>query len=252
MGWACVLVLCCLSLACSHKAPPPAPPVPGAPPPIGTQKPYQINGVWYYPIPNAEGYREKGLASWYGADWHGRRTANGERYDMHAMTAAHKTLPMNTHVKVTHLKTGRSVVVRINDRGPFVRGRIIDLSYEAARRLGLQKEGVAPVLVEAVRVASPVQVAGVTSWRLEPRRSYREGHFVIQVGSFRERANALNVRRRLLPLGRHIFIRQVNLGGETFYRVQVGIYRKLDAADAMAGDLRRRGFADAFVVAVEE
>ncbi|SHE59767.1 rare lipoprotein A [Desulfacinum infernum DSM 9756] len=253
LGWGCLVLVCCLSFGCSRKAPPPPVPTPpGTPPPIGTQKPYRINGVWYYPIPSAEGYREKGLASWYGRDWHGRLTSNGERYDMYALTAAHKILPMNTHVKVTHLRTGRSIVVRINDRGPFVPGRIIDLSYEAARQLGIQREGVAPVLVEAVRVASPVQVAGGTSWRVDPVRSYREGHFAVQVGSFRDRANAQRLRQVLADHAGGVYIRQVELDAGTFYRVQVGSYRNLDAANETALDLRRRGYGDAFVVAVED
>src|SRR5512134_2137213 len=94
-------------------------------------------------------WREAGLASWYGADFHGRRTANGERYNMYAMTAAHKTLPLGTPVTVTHRESGRRVRVRVNDRGPFVAGRIIDLSYAAARALGSADDGVVPVIVEA-------------------------------------------------------------------------------------------------------
>jgi len=95
-------------------------------------------------------FAEEGYASYYGAQWHGRTTANGERMDIHAMTAAHKTLPFHSRVRVTMLSTGKSVVVRINDRGPFVRGRIIDLSDEAARRIGLLGKGVAKVRIEVL------------------------------------------------------------------------------------------------------
>ena len=100
--------------------------------------------------PNAAGFRETGRASWYGRFFHGRRTANGERYDMHALTAAHRTLPLGSYVRVTNPSTDRSVVVRINDRGPFARGRIIDLSMAAAHALGMQRAGTASVKIEGL------------------------------------------------------------------------------------------------------
>lgn len=113
-------------------------------------KPYTIRGVTYYPLISARGFRETGIASWYGPGFHGRRTANGERYNMYAMTAAHKILPLNTTVRVTNLRTGRSIHVRINDRGPFVPGRVIDLSKAAAARLGILAAGTGRVRVEAI------------------------------------------------------------------------------------------------------
>lgn len=112
-------------------------------------RPYKINNVWYFPKVDYA-YREQGVASWYGPGFHGRRTANGERFDQNAMTAAHRTLPMPSLVRVTNLENGRSVRVRINDRGPFARGRIIDLSRAAADSLGFRRKGVAQVLVEIV------------------------------------------------------------------------------------------------------
>ena len=112
--------------------------------------PYRINGVKYYPKKSSYSYAEEGIASWYGADFHGKDTANGECYDMYAMTAAHKTLPLPTTVRVTNLENGRSVILRVNDRGPYAKGRIIDLSYAAARALKLDKQGVGPVRVEAI------------------------------------------------------------------------------------------------------
>ena len=115
-----------------------------------TGKPYSIKGVTYYPLKQSDGYRQKGVASWYGKDFHGKKTANGEVYNMHAWTAAHKSLPLPTWVRVTNLSNGRSVRLRVNDRGPFARGRIIDLSYRAAQALDMVKVGTAPVLVEAL------------------------------------------------------------------------------------------------------
>ena len=111
--------------------------------------PYTIMGKWYYPIQSSEGYSQKGIASWYGEEFHGKKTANGEVYNMYSMTAAHTTLPLPTYVRVTNLENGRHIKVRVNDRGPFLRGRLIDMSYAGARALGFSEQGTAPVLVEA-------------------------------------------------------------------------------------------------------
>jgi rare lipoprotein A len=116
--------------------------------------PYRVNGRNYVPLRSWQSYKEVGVASWYGADFHGRSTANGERYDAYgALTAAHKTLPFNVCAEVENLRSGRSVVVRINDRGPFANGRLIDLSHAAASELGFIRSGVARVRVAAVGVA---------------------------------------------------------------------------------------------------
>ncbi|NBV54762.1 MAG: septal ring lytic transglycosylase RlpA family protein, partial [Proteobacteria bacterium] len=112
--------------------------------------PYLIDGIRYTPISTSTNFSEKGIASWYGSDFHGNATANGECYNMYAFTAAHRTLPLPTIARVTNLENNRSVVVKINDRGPFARGRVIDLSYAAAQSLGVVRNGTAPVLVEAI------------------------------------------------------------------------------------------------------
>lgn len=130
---------------------------------VGT--PYQVAGIWYYPAENYS-YDETGIASWYGAEFHGRATANGEPYDMNALTAAHKTLPMPSFVRVTNLENGRSLVVRVNDRGPFVQGRIIDLSRRSAQLLGMQDKGTAKVRVQIMAdqsraIAARMQGGGV-------------------------------------------------------------------------------------------
>ena len=113
-------------------------------------KPYQIFGQWYYPISTSDGFTERGIASWYGPGFHGNKTANGETYNKHDYTAAHPTLPLPTYVRVTNLQNGRSLVVRVNDRGPFARGRVIDLSYASAKALDMVGSGTAPVYVEAM------------------------------------------------------------------------------------------------------
>jgi rare lipoprotein A len=112
--------------------------------------PYTIDGERYVPLKSSYGYKEKGIASWYGSDFHGKSSANGECYNMYAFTAAHKTLPLPTIVRVTNLENGKSVVLKVNDRGPYARGRIIDLSYAAAQSLGVVAKGTAPVQVEAI------------------------------------------------------------------------------------------------------
>ena len=109
--------------------------------------PYEILGKTYYPIASSEGYRRKGIASWYGKDFHGKKTANGETYNMYDMTAAHPTLPLPTFVRVTNLENGRAIIVRVNDRGPFLRGRAIDLSFAAATQLEMAEQGTVPCVI---------------------------------------------------------------------------------------------------------
>ena len=116
----------------------------------GNKNPYTVNGVTYQLMPSAKGYREEGMASWYGNKFHGRKTSNGETYSMYGMTAAHKTLPIPAYVRVTNLANGRQIIVRVNDRGPFHGGRIIDLSYAGAKKLGYAKTGTARVRVEVI------------------------------------------------------------------------------------------------------
>ncbi|HUU40195.1 MAG TPA: septal ring lytic transglycosylase RlpA family protein, partial [Desulfatiglandales bacterium] len=116
----------------------------------GKNKPYSVNGVMYYPLPTEEGFAQEGMASWYGKEFHGRRAANGEVFNMYAQTAAHKTLPFGTYVKVENLSNQKEVVVRITDRGPFIKDRILDLSYGAARDIGLINPGVTEVRLVAL------------------------------------------------------------------------------------------------------
>jgi len=238
-----------LVLSCSTKPKyvPPSPPIPG----LKSQKPYQIKGVWYYPPPTADGFVEEGIASWYGADFHGKPTACGERYDMWAMTAAHKTLPLGSTVKVTNLKNQHSIVLRINDRGPFVSGRIIDLSCKAAQELGCYGKGTAPVRVEAVQVASEYKVGQDTYWKVDPPPSFRYGHFMIQIGAFRDQGNAVRLRDRMAGAKTEARISQVSDKGGNLYRVQVGNYQDLLAAKQDVDRYRSKGFSDAFVLAVE-
>ncbi len=140
-GSRCILaLLCCFLVACSSA---PKSTVRGT-------NPYTVRGERYYPLQSGEGYSEEGIASWYGPGFHGKKTANGERYNQNALTAAHKTLPLGTVVRVTNVENGESVVLRINDRGPFKYDRIIDVSRRAARILHMHDAGTAKVHVEAL------------------------------------------------------------------------------------------------------
>lgn len=173
--------------------------------------------------PPVTGMEEVGMASWYGAPHHGRRTASGEVYDMHQLTAAHKTLPFGTRVLVTNRDTSQSAAVRVNDRGPFVAGRILDVSYAAARLLGAVGRGTIPV---SVRILS-----------LPARSSPGDGSYTVQIGSFTARARAEALRDTV----NGATIAETTVAGEIVYRVRIGSYRDRSQATTAARDLTTRG-----------
>jgi rare lipoprotein A len=178
------------------------------------------------------GWTETGVASWYGHPYHGRRAASGEIYDMEKLTAAHRTLPFGTQVLVRNLDNDRTVTVRINDRGPFVKGRILDLSRAAARELAMIGPGTARVRL-VVAAAAPVAA----------------GWFAVQLGAFRERTNAERVRERARAYGESRLV--LRDGDPPLWRVLVGREPALEAAQALAERLRR-DFPDSFVVRLDE
>jgi rare lipoprotein A len=179
--------------------------------------------------PIAGGHAMEGTASWYGKKFHGRRTANGEVYDMHLLTAAHKTLPFHTFVRVTRLDNNRTVMVRINDRGPFVAGRVIDLSYAAARRLGMAEAGTAPVRLEAVSSVIPLPAPAVAGVR-------------VQAGAFSIPANASAMARELTAKFSHQFAVESENG---LHRVISSFLKRVDAEN-LCKRLRAAGI-EAFV-----
>lgn len=211
---------------------------------------YVVHGVRYYPVPDADGFVQTGRASWYGVPFHGRTTSNGETYDMHAHTAAHKILPFGTYVSVKNLANGKSSVVRINDRGPFVEGRIIDLSYAAAREIGLVGPGVAPVQVTALAPQVAVKGrAGAGGRPVLETQDLRSGEFTVQVGAFLERRNALDLAKRLGVLFDHVKITEfVDALDRTLHRVRVSRSRSLDEAGKVEKRLEGMGFVGSFVV----
>lgn len=222
-------------------------PIRGYVPP--TQRPYTIDGKTYYPIPSAYGYEETGVASWYGPQFHGKKTSNGETYDMQGLTAAHKILPMNTRVLVKNLANGKEVVLRVNDRGPFVKERIIDLSLGGARALGVDGPGTAKVQVTALGEVERTMAGGEIRNRFVLSRNLQEGEFYVQIGAFTDRDNANRLKDVMVSQGSKA-IAQVydHANGTRYYRVQVWAGCSLDAAksEELAWEHRYPG---AFVIA---
>ncbi len=169
-------------------------------PPDGPLKyrPYRLYGLAYTPLKSATGYRQEGIASWYGVRFHGYKTANGELYDIYSMTAAHKTLPLPSYARVTHLKTGRSIVVRINDRGPFRANRLIDLSWAAARKLGIDRQGIARVRVEGIDTSPEGLAAFRQSLARTNRRHDTDTRVAwLQVAALKDKQKAQSLKEHL-------------------------------------------------------
>jgi len=186
------------------------------------------------PVPLRMGAEEMGLASWYGNRHHGRRTASGEVFDMNDFTCAHRSLPLGTRLMVTNLDNGQVVEVRVNDRGPFVDGRIVDLSYSAARALGAVGSGVIRVRLRIIGLPKPAPAgSGIES----PRRGYS-----VQLGAFASRASAESLREAVERDGGGATVSAAPVGGEAYYRVQVGPYADRLAAEAGAQRLAARGY----------
>ncbi len=277
------------------------------PPNAGVYKvgqPYQIDGTWYYPHEQPD-YDETGVASWYGPNFHGQRTANGEVFDANAISAAHRTLPMPVNVRVTNLENGKSLVVRVNDRGPFARGRIIDLSVGAAKLLGFYGKGTARVRVtyvgradlpgattpagpetppeianalpaaptgnvqvaaldplpglpqepprdvhplpapapEAARPAADVEPNGIVTHVAVPT----ETHLYVQLGAFSSAANAKRLKARLAG-AQGVFISPIDRRGQRLYRVRIGPFDDVGAADLALANAVKSGGTDAKIV----
>ncbi len=208
----------------------------------GNRSPYTVLGRSYTVLDSASGYVERGIASWYGTKFHGRPTSSFEPYDMYKFTAAHKSLPLPSFVRVTNLENGRSLIVRVNDRGPFHDDRLIDLSYAAAVRLGVHINGTARVEVRAIDPTRPQQgtAAAVASDAADGTRRW------LQVGSFGDRANARAVERRLTEAGfREHRLVQARVGGRDVWRVQVGPLTRTQDLDAASRRLQQLGFGSA-------
>ena len=229
-----VSLFCCVAIlvtGCGGRQPvTSAPPVTNttpepAPPPEATSRPSLSSPAGANPKPHEGGtVYEEGKASWYGAPFHGRQASNGETYDMYKLTAAHRTLPFNTMVRVTNMTNGKSTTVRITDRGPFVDNRIIDLSYAAAKQIESIGPGVVPVQLEILSAIDP-----------------NEGMFTIQVGAFHDKANAERLVRRLSAAYPSVALQSFDSPkGGSFYRVHVGKISGEEAAKKMSEELQAR------------
>lgn len=228
----------------------------------GNPSEYEVFGQRYRTLASSAGYDERGLASWYGTKFHGRRTSSGEPYDMFAMTAAHRYLPLPSYVEVTNLDNGKRVVVRVNDRGPFAGGRIIDLSYAAAYRIGMVERGVAPVRVralepddsptEALQVAESEVETKVNANTSQSRNGSDLGVRFVQVGAYADREAADRVRTNLKALG----FSEVQVttftnspeSSEPLHRVRIGPLQDVDAVQEVAERLHRAALVDYRVV----
>ncbi len=213
-----------------------------------TERPYTVMGQRYEPLRSSDGFVQNGIASWYGKDFHGKKTSNGETYNMNAMTAAHKTLPLGVYVKVKNRDNGRETIVRVNDRGPFVKNRIIDLSYAAAKKLGVDRAGTAPVTIVALGYRE--EGAGGKSEYREPA-TYDSGNYTVQVGSFREYANAQRLSGDMKAQYGFSDARLTNVNGALFYRVYAGKYTSLKAAEEAEKSFVERGYSGSFVVSLD-
>jgi rare lipoprotein A len=225
---------------------------------------YDVNGRRYQVLASADGYTERGVASWYGPDFHGHSTSSGEPYDMYAMTAAHRTLPIPCYARVTNLANGRSVLVRINDRGPFVANRIVDLSYTAALRLDIVRTGTAFVELRTVQPgempavtatlpappAAPAASAAAAPMQAEaPPEAASPPPLVslyIQVGAFAEAGNARRLVERLQAAGiAQVFTLESTASGQLLRRVRIGPITRVEEFDRLAARLASLGYPEA-------
>ena len=206
----------------------------------GNPKSYVVRGKRYYVKDSSHGFVQRGIASWYGEKFHGRRTSSGETYDMHGISAAHKTLPLPTYVEVRNLENGRSLVLRVNDRGPFHKNRIIDLSYTAAKKLGIVKKGTGYVEVRALDARAPAPTTGSADAALAPKPT--RVSMYLQVGAFAVQDNAQRVHEQLQSLlGPISRIETTQQAGRPLYRVRLGPLKDVGHADQLAEHLASIG-----------
>ena len=216
---------------------------------------YEVYGTRYEVLPTSYGYKEQGVASWYGRKFHGRPTSSQEPYDMYAMTAAHKSLPLPTFVEVRNLKNNRTVVVRVNDRGPFVKNRLIDLSYAAAQKLDIVRDGTGLVEIRAISFDDPPPTVAESQPAATPPEPMQHAgddaaaRLFVQVGAFGERQNAER-RHRLLALNGidQAFVHRESDRVPAIYRVRIGPLAGVEHYDRLVAELSRMGISETHLV----
>ena len=227
----------------------------------GGNKNYRVRGKNYRVLNSSKGYKKRGIASWYGKKFHGHRTSNGEVYDMYKMSAAHKTLPLPTFVRVTHLKNGRSVILRVNDRGPFHRNRLIDLSYVAAKKLGITATGTGVVEVEAIDIKS-YRAKKYTSHTAQfNRNTSKAGRFenhpatekadfkiYLQAGAFTQRQNAQALRNKIIRLSLSVDSNIKFDPNQRLFKVRLGPFNNVETADNASEKLLQYQIDNSYIV----
>ncbi len=220
----------------------------------GNMPEYEVLGKTYRVMDSSRGYREQGVASWYGTKFHGRLTSNRETYDMFAMTAAHKTLPLPTYVEVRNLRNNKTIIVRVNDRGPFAHNRIIDLSYAAAMKLDMVDTGTALVEVRAIDFGAPSSGDRPTRASSEPPRDFsvpdNPGPVYVQVGAFGSRDNAERLYRRLqrANIGNVLVVTDSH---KELFRVRIGPVKSVHQFDILSDELEGLGIETRYLVTPE-
>ena len=204
---------------------------------LGNMKTYEVFGKRYFVLDSSDGFTQKGIASWYGPNFHGKKTSSGEIYDMYAMTAAHKTLPLPTYLEVKNLENGRKILVRVNDRGPFHDNRVVDLSYTAAIKLDMIAKGTALVETRAINPRSYRSGGAPFETRSQAQEKRSPPEFYIQVGVFSDYNNAVSLKNRLLALEAPVGIEGTMLNDAPAFRVKIGPLNNIDIADGIVDNL---------------
>ena len=204
---------------------------------LGNMRTYEVFGKRYYVLDSGDGFTQKGIASWYGPKFHGKKTSNGEIYDMYAMTAAHKTLPLPSYLEAKNLENGRKIIVRVNDRGPFHDNRVVDLSYTAAIKLDMIAKGTA--LVEIRALDPRTHRGGGAPIKSRPGTPKKSGplEFYIQVGVFSDFDNAERQKDKLLALETPIKVEATMLNSGIAFRVKIGPLYDIEVADEIVSRL---------------
>jgi rare lipoprotein A len=239
-----LIILASLWSCQAHTPDPPPHRDPITPEKLSTQREYEVFGQRYAPIIAAKGFKETGVASWYGDPFHGQPTANGEIYNMNARTAAHRTLPMGTFLKVRNMENNSEIIVRINDRGPFAKERIIDLSLRSAQEIDMVGNGTAPVEIYALDPDSPE----IRYFIKTAHPDFFTGDFTVQVGAYADRGRAEALQRQLANTGKEAFVTPVTINGIPVYRVRVGAFASWDDAENLKDRLTQRGYENVFTV----
>jgi rare lipoprotein A len=213
------------------------------------EKPYAVDGKWYLPVSSVADYKEKGVCSWYGPDFHGKPTSSGELYDQFGYTAAHRLLPFNTQIRVKNTSNNKEILVRINDRGPFLKDRILDLSYSGAKELGILGPGTALIELEALGVLEEIEENGKKEIRLVQQVDFQKGDFSVQIGAFKDLQNALMLKESIKKEYPQVEVSETVRSGETFFRVRLVHCPELQEAIRLQKQLEGKGFSQAVVVA---